>query len=376
MSAASFQLAPMGVVGAIPLVITHYNASPTLIQTAFALPTLTAVPASIIIGMLAVKTRKKLPLQIGIFLMLISGLAIALFDLPLSGFIACMSIMGLGLGCLMTLCAGIIADHYKGLEQGKILAHMSAFGNIGGMLLASAGGFLIALGWQYTFWIFLYATLILILTQVLLPQESTKINDAHNKKIKIKLNSHVFIMCGVVFFMGLGLGIRNANVGLLVIEQGLGDPATANFATTFWTASGIVVGIIYGIAAKLLKTVLLPFFLGLFAIGMIFIGNATALWMYYLGNILAGIGIGAAGPTIMSLAVQSVDKNSTTFVISIVIATLNIATFAAPVIVNTIALIIGNETAQVCFNIGAILLILLCVFSLFYLLKREKVLTS
>ena len=167
----------------------------------------------------------------------------------------------------------------------------------------------------------------------------------------------------MVFFLGLGFGIRNANAGLLVVEHGLGEPAIANYATTFWTAAGIVVGLIYGIAAKILKKSLLPVFLGLFAIGMALMGNAVVLWMFYLGNILSGMGIAAAGPTIISKAAQSVDAKSSTFVISMVLATLNISNFSAPVIVNNLARIVASETAQVCFNIGAVIMVMLCVFS-------------
>jgi len=47
-----------------------------------------------------------------------------------------------------------------------------------------------------------------------------------------------------------------------------------------------------------------------------------------------------------------VDSYSSTFVISLILATLNIANFAAPVIVNTLARVIASETAQVSFNIG------------------------
>ena len=102
MASSSFHMGPVGIVGAIPLAIAYYNTSPTIMQTIFALPALTAVPMSLIIGSLAGRTGKKIPLQTGILAMIISGLAVAIFDLPLSGLIAAMAVMGLGLGCLMT----------------------------------------------------------------------------------------------------------------------------------------------------------------------------------------------------------------------------------------------------------------------------------
>ena len=372
MASSSFHMGPIGIVGVIPLAIAHYNASSTLIQTVFALPTLTAVPMSLLIGSLAGKTGKKMPLQLGTLAMLISGLAVAVFDLPLAGLIAAMALMGLGLGSLMTLTAGLVADHFKGTEQSKVMAHMSAFANMGGMLLAAVGGLLMALSWNHAFWIFLYAVLVLILNQVFLPNDRKNIGLASSEKTKIKLNSQVFILCGMMFFLGLGFGTRNANAGLLVIEHGLGDPAIANYAMTFWTAAGIVIGLIYGIAAKIFKKSLLPVFIGLFAIGMVLMGNATTIWVFYLGNVLSGTGIAAAGPTIISKAAQSVDSKSSTFVISMIFATMNISNFAAPAIVNTIAIVVASQTAQVCFNIGAVFIVLLCICSCLYVYRGGK----
>ena len=365
MASATFHMAPVGIVGAIPLAIYHYNTSPTIMQTIFALPTLTAVPMSLIIGSLANRTGKKIPLQIGILAMLIGGMAVVLFDLPLSLLIVAMALIGLGLGCLMTLSAGLIADHFKGAEQSKVMAHMSAFANMGGMVLATVGGILMVFGFREAFWIFAFAVFILIANHFCLDKNSIHPAD----KGKIKLNAEVFILCGMVFILGLSFGIRSANIGLIVVDHKLGEISVANYATTFWTAAGIVMGFSYGLIARTLKKSLLPLFIALFAVGMVIMGNTTILWLFYLGNILAGMGIAAVMPTVISKAAQSVDSYSSTFVISIIFATLNISNFAAPAVVNTIAGAVASVTAQVCFNIGAVFLAVLCVVSCFYVYK-------
>ena len=370
MASATFHLAPVGVVGAIPLAIAHYNTSPTVMQTIFALPALAAVPMSLIIGSLAGRTGKKIPLQIGILAMLVSGLAVALFDLPLAGLVAAMAVMGLGLGCLMTLNVGYIADHFHGAQQSKVMAHLSAFANLGGMILATAGGVLLALGWRHAFWIFLYAVAALVANQIFLDGKNASQADGSNRG-KIKLNADVFLLCGMVFFLGFSFGIRNANLGLLVAEHSLGDPAAANYATTFWTAAGIVMGFSYGVVAKILKKSILPIFLAFFTIGMALMGNATVLWVFYLGNAFSGMGIATTMPTIISKAAQSVDSNSSTFVISMIFATLNISAFVAPAIVNTLAGIVASETAQVCFNIGAVFMAALSALSCLYVYGRR-----
>ena len=372
MASSTFHMGLVGIVGAIPLAMAHYNTSPTVMQTVFALPAFAAVPMSLIIGSLAGKTGNKIPLQAGVLAMLIGGMTIVLLDLPLAGLILAMALIGLGLGCLMPLTAGTIADYFKGAEQSKIMAHMSAFANLGGMVLAAIGGVLIAFGWRNAFWIFAYAILILIVNHFCLPKDRKTIHTTFDDKDKgkIKLNAQVFILCGMMFILGLNFGIRNANVGLLVVGHGLGDPAVANYGTTFMAAIGILAGFIYDMIAKILKKSLLPAFIGLFAIGMALIGNATTLWMFYLGHVVSGMGLSIIVPTVISKAAQAVDSYSSTFVISMIFATMYIANFTAPAIVNTLARVVASETAQVCFNIGAVFLIVLCAFSCLYVFRK------
>jgi MFS family permease len=366
-------MAPVAAVGGIPLAIAHHNTSPTLMQTVFALPTLAAVPMSLIVGSLAGRTGKKIPLQLGILAMLLGGTAITFSELPLAGFIAAMVVIGLGLGCLMTLSSGLVADHFHGNEQSKVMAHMSAFANVGGMTMATAGGVLLAMGWSRAFGAFLFAIPILIACHVFLPKDSGNHAAAKSEaKVQIKLNARVFIFCCMAFIMGLCFGIRSANAGLLVLEHGLGEPALANYATTFWTAAGIVMGFIYGMAAKILRKSLMPVFIGIFAVGMALMGNATDLWMFYLGHVFAGMGIATAMPTVISLAARSVDSGSSTFAISLIFATLNIAGFLAPMVVNTIAGMTGSVTAQACFNIGAVLMAVLFAYSIFFVCNKPK----
>jgi len=375
MASSAFHMAPVGVMGAIPLAIAHYSTSATSMQTIFALPTLTAVPMSLLIGAVAQKTGKKIPLQIGILAMLLSGLAVVLFDLPIAGLVIAMAIMGLGLGILMTLSLGLAADNFEGAEQSKVMAHVSAFANMGGMLITASGGFLLAFGWRQAFWIMILAVPVLVINQIMLPKED--VTQAENKSTgKIKLNADVYIFCIIVFFLGINFSLRNANAALLVVQHEIGYPAIANYAMTLWTAIGIIMGFTYAAIVKIIKQLMLPLSIAVFTFGMLLMGNATSIWVFYLGNVLGGIGVSTAMPTILSKSAQSVDSYSSTFVISMIFATLNISGFIAPALVNFIARIIASETAQVSFNIGAVSLALTCVFTIFriYMQNYQKIL--
>lgn len=370
MASASFHMAPAAVVGAIPLAIAHYNTGATLMQSVFALPTLAAVPMSLIIGSLAGRTGKKIPLQLGILAMLLGGSIIALFDLPLAGLIAAMTVMGLGLGCVMTLGPGLIADHFQGNEQSKVMAHLSAFANVGGMAMAAVGGVLLVYDWHMAFWALLFAVPIFIICQICLPKDKPE-KAAEGEKSKIKINSRVVLFCAMTFIIGLNQGIRAANAGLLVLEHGLGDPSIANYAMTFWTAASITICFCFGAISKVIGKAMLPLFIGIFALGMVLIGSAQSIWVFYLGHVLGGMGIATSMPIIISLSARSVNSKTSTFAISMIFATLNGSGFLAPIIVNSIAGVIGDVTAQVCYYIGAVLMAILLTFSILFV-RRNK----
>jgi MFS family permease len=369
MAASSLNMSPVGLVGIIPMAIAYYGTGDTFMQTVFVLPTLTSIPMALLVGSLANKTGKKIPLAAGIACILFSGLAPVFFDLPLGLFIAVMAVMGLGIGCTLTLTPALIASHFKGEEQAKVLAHQSAFVNMGGMVLAFAGGLLLTGGWRGVFWIYALALPVLIAVLLFLPKETTE-KDASKPAVKIRLNRDTFVLCVFIFVLGLAFGIRNTNAGLLVIERGLGGVNLANYATSAMTALGIVIGFTYGMIAKKLKKHVLTWAVAAIVASMLFMGNAGAAWVFIAGNVLAGMGFAAAMPVLLSRTAQTVDAGSSTFALSVLMATNCVALFVAPAVVNTLAGLVAQDIAQVRFNVGAALNALVCVAAWFYIRKE------
>lgn len=374
LAASSLQMAPIGLVSIVPMLMAHYaNANPTTVQIAFTIPTLMTVPVSLIIGALASKTGKKIPLLAGIALIFLCGMIPAFVDLTLPMFLVIMAGIGVGIGCIMPTATGLIADHFVGPEQGDVMGKQSAFTNLGGMLLAFVGGALVTGGWQKTFFIFLYTIPIFLIVFLCIPQDKRATSDsgASEPVPKTKLSGEVYAMCAMIFIFGITFGVLNTNAALLVGERSLGDPSTASFATSAMTAIGIVVGLIYGMIAKLCKKLTLPVAFALFACGMLLMGNATSAILFYIGNVVSGIGFSMAIPTALSRTAQSVDPGSATFAISMFLSTNCVAMFLSPIIMNPVSQAISTGTAQSRYNIGAIAVIALCVVSFIYVLKEK-----
>lgn len=367
LAASTLIMVPVGLVGIIPGLIAHYAAGVTMIQIAFTLATVMSIPSLLIIGSQSAKTGKKPPLLIGICLIFVFGMIPFLFDITLPVFMVVMAVIGIGIGCVMSMSTGLITDHFQGAEQGALMGKQSAFVNVGGMTLAFLGGLLIVNGWMNVFLVFLYTIPIFIICLLCIPKDKKQVvaGDANAERPKIKLSAEVYIMCVMIIVITVAtLGVANTNSAILVGERALGGDAVANFATSIMTGTGIVTGLLYGVFAKFLKNNILPFALIVFACGMIIMGNAVNVWMFYLGNMAAGVGLTLTMPTGVFRCAQSVEGPSATFAVSVFFSANMLGMFLSPLLMNPISMAIADGSAQSRYNIGFVVAVLIGIWML------------
>jgi len=362
MAISTLLMALVSIVGIIPLKIEYYShIDPTMVQVAFTFATLVNVPATLLAGAIALKVGKKPPLVAGVCLILGGGVVLALFSLPFSVFVIVMAFIGFGVGCLSALSAALIADNFVGEQQSGLMGLQSAYVNIGGMVLSLVGG-LLALGhWRNMFWVFLYAFPILIIILFFIPRDEKAIPTGESSKGTAKLTKETYLLCLIMFVQGVIFGVRTTNVGLILVERNLAAEvvAMANYSTSAMTGMGIVIGFTYGKIAKVTGRILFPLAFILLALGFFLIGNAPNLMIFFIGNILTGMGFSVAMPTILTLTARSV-SGTATLAISVLMSFNAVAIFISPVVINNLAEFLGFGNVQSRFNIGAVLLLMLC----------------
>ena len=374
-AASSLQMVGFGLIGIIPAVIAHYAGfDETTVQTAFSIPMLMGVPATLITGWISPKIGKRIPLLIGIALVFLIGTIPAISDISFSMFVTVMAFIGVGAGCIAATATGLIADHFEGHERSNVMGLQSTFTNAGGMLIAFMGGLLIETGnWRNAFFIYLYAIPIFIVAMICIPKEK-KTASAENAKPegKVKLNRDVLVLCSMILCIGFVVGIANTNAALLVEERGLGSPAVANYAASWMRMIGIVVGILFGLFAKALKRFLLPTSFLVFSMGLLIIAYSNSLAIFYFGHIVAGAGISVAMPAGLARSAQSAGPASATFAISMFLSSNSLAMFFSPMIINPVSRAIADGTAQSRFIIGAIVAAMICFIAFLYF-RLEKI---
>ena len=372
MAASTLQMSAVTLMGLVPLALVHYyNQSVTSVQTAFTLPMLTSAPAMLTVGFLSKYIGKKIPLIVGLSCLFIFSLIPAVFDLSFPVFVIMTGGFGLGVGCVMSAAAGLITDHFSGSARASLMGKQSAFIYLGGMLLASSIGGLLAFGWRTALFVYFYAIPILFVVLFCVPNDRKAGSNKQAGAGKMKLTSGTVFICVIFLFFGVFQGATLPNAGLLVLERNLGDPATASFGISMMTAVGIIVGLLYGRISLVVKKFMLPLALTVMAVGIFLAGSAATAAQFYVGFVVLGIGHATAMPTGTFLAAQSVGQESSTLATSVFLATLCTALFFSPMITNPLSEAIATGTAQNRYFIGATVLIALAVVSLINV-HREK----
>ena len=362
MAISTLMMALVSIVGIIPLKIEYYShIDPTMVQVAFTFATLVSVPATLMTGAIALKVGKKPPLIFGVSLILGGGGILALFSLPFPVFVIILATMGFGVGCTVALNAALIADNFAGEKQSGLMGLQSAFVNIGGMALSLVGGLLALSHWRNMFWVFLYALPVLMMILFFIPNDKKEVPTVESSKGTAKLTKETYLLCFILFLQGIIFGVRTTNVGLILVERNLAMEvvAIANYSTSAMTGMGIIVGFTYGKIAKTTGKILLPLAYILLALGFLLIGNAPNLTVFFIGNILTGMGFSMAMPTVLTLTARSV-SGTTTLAISVVMSFNAVAVFISPMVINYMTELIGFGSVQSRFNMGAVMLVVLC----------------
>ena len=362
MAMSTMMMALVSIVGIIPLMIDYYShIDPTMVQMSFTFAILVSIPATLLTGAIALKVGKKPPIIVGVSLVLVGGILLALLSLPFPIFVVILAMIGFGIGCLVALNTALIADNFVGEKQNSLMGLQTAYVNIGGMVLSLVGGLLALTHWRNMFWVFLYALPILLIILFFIPNDDKIIPVNESVEKTAKLTKETYLLCLILFIQGIIFGVRTTNVGLILVERNLATEvvAMANYSTSAMTGMGIIIGFLYGKITKATGETILPLAYFMLALGFLLIGNAPNLFVFFLGNALTGMGFPIAMPTVLALTARSV-SGTATLAISVVMSFNALAIFVSPMVVNYITEWIGFGSVQSRFNMGAVLLVILC----------------
>lgn len=340
-------------------------------------PTLMVMLFTLIGGVLTTILSTKAVLLIGLVIFTVSGM----LPMVLNNFNAMLIsrlCLGAGLGMVSPLSVSLITDFYEGEERVTLLGQQFAIGNMGQTASMLIVGFLAAISWRQTFWVYSVGAVVFVIALIFLPNNPPRKAELLEQKrrsrgkaeanatmrpqpgkrarIKIPCNWKVIGLGFVMFCYNTTYLTTYSNLALIMKQEGIGSATMVGYAMAFMTASGMCVGIFFGrlyqrfgniLGAVSAAAVGLAFFLMIHADSMAFIA---------ISLIIMGSGNSLLMPFGYYHVSKAAPKESSSFSMSIVQAAVSAGSFCSPYIYGNAVRLLGQSSGRFTFVLAACVL--------------------
>lgn len=260
----------------------------TVVQQIVTLPSLIAIPTGIIVSKLASRIYKKYSALFFTALYVVAGTMPIYLHSSITQLLVSAALVGVSLGGLQNAMTTLIPDYFDGETRGTVLGLLSTFVCLGGFIYTSAAAALGAQDWTHAFYAYFIVAIFFVLELIFLPKG--KLEPKAEKGQHVKVPKEVIFLCVFGFTLYTFAQLFNSNEALIVAERGLGGTAEAGMASSAYTLSGLLAGVIVAPLTKLFKkqspTVTFAF---TFA-GLILYALAPSVPMLCAAGFLIGLG--------------------------------------------------------------------------------------
>jgi MFS family permease len=362
MALSTLQMASTAITPGLAGISAYFpELSSSLVQMLLSLPALFVVPFALFSGSIVTVLSKKTLLIMGVILVGIGGLA-PIFMNNFTWILIMRIVLGIGVGLIMPIAPSVLTDYLSGYELDSAMGLYGSFACFGGIFNSLIGGMLADIGWQYNLLVYLTCIPVLIITLLYLPDDGKVRQEM--KKEKIRIEPVVFYIAFICLLFTTAKFAFTMNISMFVSEEQLGDATLTGMLSSVYTAGGFIAGLIFGRLAKLCKKYTL-------GIGMLF--AATGMFMVFIthntiilfaGAFLLGTALSVVNPRFNVMISEVASPKSLALSLAVLMATMNLGQFAAPIVFNTLGELTGFTTKRSQFLLASIALLALGVGSL------------
>lgn len=329
----------------IALTFSHIPA--TQIKALLTAPALTMVFISPFIGALSHKFGQKKLLIIGLSCYIIGGIGGGLApDYYL--LFASRLVLGAGIGILMPMASGLIAEYYSGKERLRLMGWSSSATNFFGILSNLLVGFLALYNWRYGFSIYSIAIIVLVLVSIHIPG---KPSSAVPKPKPEKLPLAVYLWAAGMFLFMIAIYAVPVNIALYIVENALGGPRESGIAMSCLSISAIIAGLLGVRVRALLGRYFVFALLTAVTAGFTLITSIISIPSIMVSLLIIGMGSGFLMPYLMYSATSSAKEGSSIGAMGIIATAASLGQFATPVILDGVAFQMGNSSIHFVFQL-------------------------
>lgn len=290
-------LAPM-----LALMNSHFpDADPSQIQLVSTLPNLIVVPTALIVAKISKRISHKYLAASGSFLACLFAVLGCAYHDSLSILYVWACLLGVAAGITCNVGTYIIDDWFTPEKKIAVLGYQALAGSIGAMTMTLIGGQLVVKSWYFGYLAYLIMIPAFIFSLTLMPcriQKSKPVSDKEKKDIPTRWTA-ILILFMISFMFGMVYNTYNANLAMVVAENGYGTAKMAgNVLSVIMMASGLT-GLIVGRVSQKLQNYTITFALTLLTIGYMLIFIWNCLFSVVLGGLISGISISFIMPNIV-----------------------------------------------------------------------------
>jgi MFS family permease len=322
----------------------------TQIKALLTAPSLSMVCIAPFIGKILPKTGKKNLLIFGLICYLLGGMGGAIA----SDFYTLFStriLLGVGIGIVMPMANGLIAEYYAGKERLQLMGWASSATNFFGIAGNLLVGYLAIYNWRYGFAIYAMALPVLLLVIAYIPSRRATTTTTNSPG---KLPIRVYGWGLAMFLIMMGIYAVPVNIALFITENELGGPREAGLVMACLSVSGIIAGLLGVRARALLGQYFVFSMLVVITTGYTLLTSFISLPAVIISLLAIGLGSGFIMPYLIYSATSSVQNSSAVGTMGIIATAASLGQFATPVILDGIAYQLGDSSTHFVFQLVGI----------------------
>jgi len=247
------------------------------------------------------------------------------------------ALLGVSVGLIMPLSTGLLSYFYPPEEQARLMGLSSAMNQMGGVVGTLFAGFLSSIEWNYSFLVYLFGLVALLMIMKWLPNEKLETSNKRGKAFEprqlLKFHPSIIgmLLLTMIFF------VFPTNFAIISSRQLHLDTGTITLLMVALDLLAFFVGLIFGKLMRLFRNVIKYFPPLCMIIGYIFYAEANNITMLLVGSAFIGLGNGIGVPYLLTIASIKGGKNSATTVMPLISAALYLGQFISPIIMLSLS---------------------------------------